>query len=190
MLVTLLHFKQAWRHTAAERPDLWTSLTFATHRAGSRRSELRRLLSLAAFCSRYAACTRSLSIAARVPPDAQPAALKAVAQAALAAAGSLRALTIVTNRGHWPAWLPRLNQLRSLHLSSKEGGLSLTGDLTPLSQLAHLRLDARHAVTLADTVRWGWRTLPCGPRADSRQPHGSAQVCCTVAERGVPATPS
>lgn len=89
-----------------------------------------------------------------MPPDAQPAALKAVAQAVLAAAASLRALTIVTNRGHWPSWLPRLQQLRSLHLSSKEGGLSLTGDLTPLSRLVHLRLDARHAVTLADTVRW------------------------------------
>lgn len=91
-------------------------MEFATHRNGSRRSELRRLLSLAAWCQRHAGGTRSLTVSARVPPDCQPAALKAVAAAALAAAPSLRSLSLTTNRGFWPSFLGGLLQLRSLHL--------------------------------------------------------------------------
>lgn len=159
-----LDWMQAWR-AVAERPSLWQEVRCETHRNGTRRTELRRLLSLAAWAQRHAAHTRSLVVSARVPPDTQPAALKAVAQAALAAAGALRSLQLTTNRGHWPFWLSRLHHLRDLHLCSKEGGLSLTGDLTPLSRLAHLALDARHAVVLSDTVRCaacGWAGLGRG----------------------------
>lgn len=133
---------------------MWQRIKFATHRDGSRRSELRRLLSLAAWAQRHAAATESLAISARVPPDCQPAALKAVSQAALAAAGALQALSLTTNRGFWcGAWLPRLQQLRSLHLCSMVGGLSLHGDLSLLSQLTSLFLEAKHAVALQEHVR-------------------------------------
>lgn len=150
---------QAWRQVAQGSPALWRRISFSTHRNGSRRSELRRLRSLAAWAQRYAAHTQHLAISARVPAECQQQALKAVAQAALACA-SLESLSITANRGFWPAWLPSLGQLRQLHLCSKEGGLSLHGDLTPL-QLTELVLEARHAVALADSVRCGgsarWR---------------------------------
>ena len=88
-----------------------------------------------------------------MPADCQPAALKAAAAVALAAAGSLQSLTLATNRGFWPAWLPQLRQLRALELCSKEGGLSLHANLTPLHRLTRLALEARHAVSLSDTAR-------------------------------------
>ncbi|PRW57193.1 Ras-related RAB1BV [Chlorella sorokiniana] len=143
---------KAWRDVG-DRSALWHHVQFATHRNGSRRSELRRLLSLAAWCERHAGSTRNLTVSARVPPDCQPAALKAVAAAALAAAPSLRSLSLTTNRGFWPSFLGGLQQLRSLHLSSKEGGLSLTHDLMPLRHLTSLVLEARQAVSFSDTVR-------------------------------------
>lgn len=99
-----------------ERGTLWRHVECFTHRNGSRRSELRRLLSLAAWCERHASSTRHLKVSARVPADCQPAALKAVAAAALAAAPSLRSLSLTTNRGFWPSFLGSLHQLRSLHL--------------------------------------------------------------------------
>jgi hypothetical protein len=116
---------------------------------------MRRLLSLATWAQLRAQQLKSLHISARVPSDCQPAALKTVAKAALAAAGSLQDLILIANRGFWPgSWLPRLLQLRSLRLCSKQGGLSLHGDLAALTQLTSLALEAKYAVTMQDHVRW------------------------------------
>lgn len=145
--------EQSWR-AAALRPGLWPAVEFATHRDGSRRSELRRLLSLAAWAARYAGATCSLAISARLPADAQPTGLKAASAVALAAAGALQELSLTANRGFWPGeWLPRLARLRSLRLCSREGGLSLHGDLRALTCLSRLVLEAKHAVQLSDNVR-------------------------------------
>lgn len=53
----------------------------------------------------------------------------------------------------------------SCHRSSKEGGLSLTHDLTPLRHLASLVLEARQAVSLSDTVRYMSCRAAAGLRA-------------------------
>ncbi|KAL4451910.1 hypothetical protein ABPG75_007572 [Micractinium tetrahymenae] len=144
---------ESWR-AAALRPGLWPAVEFATHRDGSRRSELRRLLSLAAWAARHAGATRCLAISARLPADAQPTGLKAVSAVALAACNALCELSVTANRGFWPGeWLPRLPLLRSLRLCSKEGGLSLHGELRSLAQLTRLVLEAKHAVQLSDNVR-------------------------------------
>lgn len=138
---------------AQHSPGLWHAVEFSTHRTGTRRTELRRLLSLAAWAQRFGRQTRALALSARVPADCQPAALKAVASIALAAAPTLEHLSLTTNRGFWPGWLPALRALRRLALCSKEGGLSLHGDLTGLSRLTRLELAARHAVSLADSLQ-------------------------------------
>ena len=52
--------------------------------------------------------------------------------------------------------------------SSKEGGLSLTHDLTPLRHLTSLVLEARQAVSLSDTVRY----IPCRDAAGFRARDG------------------
>lgn len=53
--------------------------------------------------------------------------------------------------------------------SSKEGGLSLTHDLTPLTHLTSLVLEARQAVSLTDTVRCGDTARMGGARASKPQ---------------------
>ncbi|KAL4853343.1 hypothetical protein ACK3TF_005688 [Chlorella vulgaris] len=138
---------KGWRALAA-RFETWRELEFATRRDGSRRSELRRLFSLAVWAKHHAAATRSFTISARLPPDCQPVAMKAVSQVVLAAAGTLQSLSLTTSRGHWPGtWLPCLTNLRRLHLASIEGGLSLHGNLLPLVRLTSLVLEAKQGLT-------------------------------------------
>ena len=145
---------QSWR-TVGRRPGLWRHVECATQREGTRRSELRRLISLAAWAQTHAGGTESMDISARVPSGAcQAAALKAASQAALAAAASLCSLSLTSNRGFWAGgWLPRLAALRHLRLCSKEGGLSLHGNLIALTQLTSIVLEAAQAVTLSEHVR-------------------------------------
>lgn len=175
-------FEQNWRRAAALHPGLWPAVEFATQRDSSRRSELRRLLSLAAWAARYAGATRSLAISARLPADAQPTGLKAASAVALAAAGALQELSLTANRGFWPGeWLPRLAQLRSLRLCSKEGGLSLHGDLRGLTQLTRLVLEAKHAVQLSDNVRWDVQMHVQSTKHEFRttwQPSEHVGQCC------------
>lgn len=178
--------EQSWR-AAAQHPGLWPAVEFAALRDGTRRSELRRLLSLAAWAARYAGATRTLAISARLPADAQPTGLKAASAVALAAAGALQELSLTANRGFWPGeWLPRLVLLRSLRLCSKEGGLSLHGDLRGLSHLTRLVLEAKHAVQLSDTVRWARRRRGIGRSSGTHTAEAKRPCTCLVP----PSTPS
>jgi hypothetical protein len=168
---------QSWR-AVGRRPGLWRHVECSTQREGTRRSELRRLISLAAWAQTHAGATENMAISARVPSGAcQAAALKAASQAALAAAATLQTLSLTSNRGFWAGgWLPRLASLRHLQLCSKEGGLSLHGNLAGLTQLTSIVLEAAQAVTLSEHVRCeGGAAMLSGAAQQGMAQHSMAQ---------------